>query len=351
MTPHLDAARASFTAFVQAMPPDARTVALHDTDADGVAAGVVWQRGLERLGRQALRVIPDRERNAWTEANRAALAAAQPDRLFVLDLGSQSEPVLPGVPTCFVDHHKPNGVPAGDTLISAYEWQPIPCTSLLIYDLLFPLADIADLDWVAAVGAVSDLGEHAPFALVQAARKKYTAKYLKEATALLNAVRRASQPDPACAARALLTFDSPRALVMSDTADVQRLRDARAEVKLALDDAKKAAPVFAGDAALIRMHSACQIHPLVAQIWRSRLPKHIVIAANDGYLPGRVNFSARSARGVSVLDFLRAVPLSEGEGNFGNGHDQASGGSLPFARWNELLGHLGFAPSVFVPED
>ncbi len=137
---------------------------------------------------------------------------------------------------------------------------------------------------------------------------------------------------------------------MADTADVQRLRAARAEVKQAMEEAKKAAPVFAGEAALIRVHSACQVHPLVAQIWRSRLPKYIMIAANDAYLPGRVNFSARSAAGVNVLEFLRAIPLGSGEGNIGNGHDQASGGSLPVARWNEMLGLLGFAPAVFAPQ-
>lgn len=348
-TPDMEAARAAFALFLHSAPPDALCVGLHDTDADGVAAGVVWQRGLERLGRQAVRLLPDRERNAWTEANRALLAGAHPDRLFVLDLGSGEESILPGVPTCFIDHHKPGGVPLGDTLISAYAWSPIPCTSLLMYDLLAPLADMAGLDWVAAVGAVSDLGERAPFDLLQAARKKYTAKYLKEATALVNAVRRASQPDPECAARVLLAFDSPRALVLADTPDVQQLRAARAEVKLAMEEAKKSAPVFAGDAALIRTHSACQIHPLVAQIWRSRLPGHVVIAANDGYLPGRVNFSARSASGRNVLEFLRAIPLPPGEGNIGNGHDQASGGSLPVARWNQMLGLLGFAPAVFAP--
>lgn len=100
--------------------------------------------------------------------------------------------------------------------------------------------------------------------------------------------------------------------------------------------------MFAGNVALVRINSACQIHPLIAQSWRSRLPKYIVIAANEGYIPGRVNFSVRTNSGVNVLDFLRGVDLSEGEGNYGHGHDSASGGSLPMERWNELLIKLGF---------
>ncbi len=346
-TPDAEAARAAFAAFVLSVPRGARVVALHDTDADGLSAGALWQRGLERLGfADVVRVLPDRERSAWSAGNQAALRDACPDRLFVLDLGSQPAPVLPGVPTCFVDHHRPEGVPPGDTLVSAYAWEPTPTTSLLTWEILSPLCDLRDLDWVAAVGVLGDLAEKAPFPLLDAARQRYTAKYLKEAVALLNAARRAARFDPGAAARALLAHATPRDLVNSDSTDVQILRDSRAEVKAAMEDAKKAAPVFAGQVALIRVHSPCQIHPLVAQIWRTRLPKFIVLAANDAYLPGRVNFSARGAKGVNVLEFLRSVPLPPGEGNFGQGHDQASGGSLPVVRWNAFLGALGFPPET-----
>ncbi|MBD2089992.1 hypothetical protein H6F67_09020 [Microcoleus sp. FACHB-1515] len=50
---------------------------------------------------------------------------------------------------------------------------------------------------------------------------------------------------------------------------------------------------------------------------------------------------------ANVLEPLRAQNISEGEGNFGHGHDQASVGSLPVERWNELLAKLGFLEEVF----
>lgn len=348
-TPTMEAARHAFITFVESIAPDARVVALHDADADGVTAGVVWQRAFERLGFSPIRVVPDRDRNAWTGANRARVQAAHPDRLFVLDLGSQSKPVIAGVPTCFIDHHRPEGVPPGDTLISAYTWEPIPNTSLLIWELCSSVADVSDLDWIAAIGTISDLGEKAPFEMLATAKRKYTAKYLKEATALINAARRASDYNPEAAARALLNHSNPRELVNSTAHEVEQLRTARAEVQAALESAKKAAPVFAGNVALVRVNSPCQIHPLIAQIWRTRLPKYIVIAANEGYIPDRVNFSVRTASGTNVLDFLRSLELPEGEGNYGHGHDQASGGSLPVGRWNQLLTRLGFG--TFKMED
>jgi single-stranded-DNA-specific exonuclease len=347
-TPDFEMAEKAFAGFLEKIPRKGRAVCLHDSDADGVTAGVVWLRLMERLGfKNLVRFAPDRERNAWSPSNRARVAEARPDFFFLLDLGSQPVRVVPDVSTCYIDHHRPEGIPEGDTLISAYSWDPIPNTSLLIWNLGGTLADISDLDWIAAIGTVSDLGERAPFPMLEIVKKKYTAKYLKEATTLVNAARRSSQYDPETAAIALMNHDSPRALVESSRAEVARLHAMREEVKLALEEAKKAAPTFAGNVALVRLHSACQVHPLIAQIWRSRLPKYMVIVANTGYLPGRVNFSARAAPGINVLEFLRGIELPEGEGHFGHGHDQASGGSLPVERWNALLKEIGFPDSVW----
>ncbi|HEX8153153.1 MAG TPA: DHH family phosphoesterase [Thermoanaerobaculia bacterium] len=333
---------AEFASFVEAIPREARVLVFHDFDADGVTAGVVLQRALERLGFTSLmRLTPTRERDAWADVNRALIASARPDALFVLDLGSRAEP-LANVPSCLIDHHRPDGVPPGALLITAYAQDLIPNTSLMVYDLCASLVDVSDLDWIAAIGVLSDLGEKAPFPLIAAVRQRYSMADLKEATALVNAARRASDFQPETAARALLTHASPREFVKSESAEVAAMRAAREEVQREMAEAKKAAPKFAGNVALIRVHSRCQVHPVIAQIWRTRLPKYIVIVANDGYLPGRVNFSMRSSNHINALDFLRAIDLGDGEGSFAHGHDQATGGSLPLERWNLLLEKLGF---------
>ena len=107
----------------------------------------------------------------------------------------------------------------------------------------------------------------------------------------------------------------------------------------------QAAPVFSGRVALVRINTPCQIHQLIAQIWRTRLPKYIVLVANEGYLPGRISFSARSAAGTNVLDFLKSIE-DEGDSDI-HGHDEAAGGSLPLSRWNRLLAALGFPENVW----
>lgn len=338
-------ARQTFDFILEKMPRDGTIGLVHDVDADGVTAGVVWQRVLERLDFRVARLTTNRERNVWTDSNREKIAAISPDFLWVLDLGCRDEKVLEGVPTAFLGHHRPEGVLPEDTLITGYGWPTVPNTSWMTYELARDKVEIEEMDWIAVIGTLSDLGEQAPWPLIDIAKKKYTAKWLKESTALINAPRRSADFNPEAAARALAQFDNPKDLCNSDAPDVQTLKNARAEVKAEMNEAKKAAPKFAGQAALITIDSPCQIHPLIAQIWRGRLPKYHVICANKGYMKNRVNFSARSAKDLSVLDFLKSFELSEGEGSFGHGHDQASGGILPPERFRELLGKMGFDPA------
>ena len=349
-TPDLKTAIEAFQNYLNRIEKTASVVCLHDSDADGVTAGVVWELAMRRLGYENVRrILPTRERNAWGAETRPLIEKAEPDLLFVLDLGSQPQEILGEIPVCFIDHHRPGGVLEKDTLVSAYDWNPVPNTSLIIYDLFAALTDVSDFDWIAAIGVMSDLGERAPFELLENAKKKYTAKYLKEATALVNAARRAAVYEPEIAAQALLKSENPKALVNSELPEVERLRQARAEVKLELEEAKKSAPKFAGNVALLRINSPCQIHPLIAQIWRSRLPANfIVICANSGFIEGRINFAARSHKSVNALDFLRSIELDVKEGSYAQGHDQATGGSLPVETWNQLLAKLGFSEEVFV---
>lgn len=336
-----DQARGTFKTVVEGLPE--HVSALFDVDADGLAAAGVFERVLERAGHPISTVLPDRERNAWTSENRRRLIETNPQFTFVLDLGSRSEKVLDGVPACLIDHHRPEGVPDSDVLISGYDWDPIPNTSWMVFELGSAVCDVDDLDWIAAIGTMSDLGERAPWPLLDICKKKYTGKWLKEATALVNAPRRSSNFRPEIALQALREHSNPKELCESNTQSAQQIRDAREEVKAAMEQGKKSAPKFAGEVAIIEVNSPCQIHPLIAQIWRGRLPKFHVIAANTGYMEGRVNFSARSAKGKSVLDFLKSLDAGEGEGHFGHGHDQASGGSLPLERWEKLKRSMGFS--------
>jgi hypothetical protein len=89
-----------------------------------------------------------------------------------------------------------------------------------------------------------------------------------------------------------------------------------------------------GVAWLIRFASPAQVHPLVAIRWSRRLAPAIVLAANDGFLPGRVNFAVRSASAKDLLKWLRGLPFTPSpQAEYANGHARATGGSLPTAEF------------------
>jgi single-stranded-DNA-specific exonuclease len=323
-----------------------RQVVVHDTDADGLTAGVLLEAALRRLGHPHVqRFLPDRSRNLWCPEIRERLRRLSPERLYVLDLGVRADPVLDGVSTCYIDHHAPEGQPADSVVVSSYRESRQLNTSALVWELCHPIVDLADRDWIAAVGVIGDLQERDAAPLISAVRRKYGLRAIREVVALINAGRRVSPALAWLAADLLAQFDTPGSLL--DAADAEPLREARTAFQRALAGAKRAAPVFSDRVALLRVRSPYQVHPVIAQIWRSRLPTYIVIAANEEYLPGLVNFSVRGPAGTNVREFLRRIVLPPGEGEYGMGHDAASGGSLPIARWNQLLAALGFPAATF----
>ena len=139
-----------------------------------------------------------------------------------------------------------------------------------------------------------------------------------------------------------------------ERADTAALHAAKAEVAAALAAARKAAPKFSrryreqlgADLVALRMSSPCQVHPLVAQTWRGRFPKSIVMGVNFGFRPGYVHFSARGPRGVNVIAFLREHAPPGADQGYGNGHEQASGGAVPSEAWDAFAEDLGFGPEM-----
>ena len=346
---------ATFAEAAAGFGPAAPLVLCHD-DADGLSAGAILSRALDRSGREpaVVRVI-GRGQSAWSADLRRTLEANPPGGIVVTDLGVQAGAVLPGVPTILVDHHVPRSWPdpAEATVISGHRDAPIPTSSLLALACAEALGPADDFAWLAAIGAIGDLGERAASAefgaILAPAKKAHTAKALREAVSLVNAPRRSASGDAGPALRLLLEADGPAAIVSGDSADADSLRQARAEVKAALDAARSVPPLFSGPVALIRFDSPCQIHPLVAQSWVFRLKRQVVIGANASFRPGFVHFAARSGAVPDLIAFLneRAPPL-ESDDQFAQGHKRATGGQVRIETWNRFVAGLGFGPEAEV---
>jgi single-stranded-DNA-specific exonuclease len=313
-------------------------------DADGLSAAAILARALTAAGRPVHTRILGRGGTPWSEAIRSELSAAELGGLIVVDLGARPGLIAPGVPTVVLDHHVPTGVPDQATLISGHAFAPIPTSSLLAWWCASALGDASDLLWLAALGLIGDMAEKAGFPELDEARRRYGITALREAVSLINAPRRSASGDPGPALALLMTAAGPKEVTSGNRPEVAALRAAKDEVKAALEAAKRVGPKVRNGIALLRFDTPCQVHPLLAQTWRGRLQREIVIAANAGYRPGWVHFAARTARDVSLIEFLAEHAPPGADENYGSGHAGASGGALRPTDWNTFVTQLGFGP-------
>ena len=337
-----DNQRSAFLAALGRFDPGKDTLILTHNDADGLSAGAIFARALDRAGRLRQVRILGRGENPWSDAMRAELASRDIGGLIVADLGLREGAILPGVPTIVVDHHVPTGAAGDATVISGFGEDPIPTTSLLAWRCACALGAAEDWLWLAAVGLIGDLGEKAPFAELAAAKKLHTGVALREATSLVNAPRRTGGGEARPAFDLLMKADGAKDAISGRHSEMAVLKAAREEVKAAMEVAKRVPPRVSGAVALISLDTRCQVHPLVAQAWRARLKDKVVIAANHGYRPGWVHFATRSATGRNLIAFLREVAPPDVDENYGNGHEQATGGALRTETWSVFLRNIGF---------
>ncbi len=369
-----------FLRWLEALPfgKSSRIYVICDADGDGLPAGALLLRALGETGYTSVDGECRRKgESAWGEEIGGRLVdrltSEGIDALIVTDLGSRDGVILRGadgkpVPLLLIDHHQPIGQPEGSTLITAYgtgdpagDGKDVATSGLLCWWCALALlgeVKANDLLWLAGISIQSDLGDKAPFPELATAKKIFGGGALREATSLLNAPRRTSEGRADAALALLRKANSPKEVVSGVFPETAVLQQAKEEVGEALAAARKQPPRFSkamrdelgADLVAIRMHTGCQVHPLVAQQWRGRFAKSVVFGVNTGYRPGWVSFSGRAPAGVNLLEFLARHRPPEADTTYGLGHNQASGGSLRVPVWNRWIQEIGFGRGMVVDQ-
>lgn len=347
-----------------------------DKDADGLSSGAILRHTLILLGLREDLIdvhVLSKGTNVHSPSERAAMEAYYPAYVFVLDQGSRQSPPLvsdPDVCSLVIDHHHATlaDFPERSTHVTACMSPPVATSSLLTYLLCLPLhPSVHNLAaWLAIVGTQGDLGTTLkwlpPFPDMAEPFKRYKKKVLNDVVSRVNAPRRTATYDVRSAWDALATASEPAEVLTNP-----RLHAAREEVNAEVERCTHAAPKFSADGkvAVFRIRSEAQVHPVIATRWAGHLKSNaleIVMVANEGYLPDKVNFSCRIARcakgreeEVDIIQSLRSYASlpdkdSETEGgdikplllerigdNFARGHVQASGGIVDVKEFEELM--------------
>ncbi|KAI1876769.1 uncharacterized protein JN550_000841 [Neoarthrinium moseri] len=345
-----------------------KTLIVPDKDADGLTSGAILQKTLIWLGLDPKLIAAHllmKGASVHDQSQRKSMAAHEPAYIIVLDQGSRkSPPLIEGSHKALViDHHHAldEDFPAGAEHVTACNSPPVATSSLLTYHICCGLHDDvrSSCDWLCVMGTHGDLGNtlkwEPPFPDMKPTFKAYTKKALNDAVSLINAPRRTASYDVPAAWRALTAAQAPADLLKN-----QDLLAARAEVNTEVERCTHTAPKFSGDAriAIFRINSAAQVHPVIATRWAGHLqsPKlEVILVANEGYLPGMVNFSCRIPRSartrdppVNIIEVLKSIADKApdptlrarlGE-SFARGHKEASGGIVPKAEFEELMSIL-----------
>ncbi|MFN7140539.1 MAG: DHH family phosphoesterase [Limisphaerales bacterium] len=343
--------RSVFRKAVTAFAEDEPTLILTHHDVDGLSSAAILQCAFERADRSVEVRILGRGENPWTEAVQLELREGNWGGLIVADLGTRPGVILPDTPTLIIDHHVPLGFPPGATAISGHGSDPTPTTGLLAWWCAHELGAVDHLLWLAALSIVGDMAEDAGFEELTVARGRYGKTALRNAVSLLNAARRAGAGNAQPAFELLLKAENPKDVTSGKYIETAALLEAKGEVAAAMEIAKRVAPKVKNNVALIMIDTPCQIHPLVAQQWKNRLNKNIVMVANKGYRPGWMHFSVRSATGVNLIEFLKENAPDSADENYGSGHFQATGGALTFEGWNEFISGLGFGAEMQIAHE
>ncbi|KAI5848399.1 DHH phosphoesterase [Tricharina praecox] len=354
-----------------------------DRDADGLSSGTIMSLALQLLSKPQHQIHTHfvlAGRNIFSTEERELMTGLcreqEISHMIVLDQGSRAAPPLveadTGTKVLIIDHHQSAHFPSGAVVVNACAHAPVATSSVLTYAICEPLHAAVEekAAWLAVLGVFGDLGPSTkleppyPPALA-AAKKKYRATHISSLTALMNAPRRTPECNTIDAWMLLQHAPddenppTPKRILDGevDKVGIEQLRDASARIKAETERCRRNAPVFSADrrVAVVLMHSAYQIHGPIATMWAgflkgSRL--EVVMAANTGYVEGKVNFSCRMARsakppdgesGVDIIAMLSEYAakdqwLLENVGTeFANGHKQATGGSLRKDVWEMFV--------------
>ncbi|MEK6951123.1 MAG: hypothetical protein AABX13_05360 [Nanoarchaeota archaeon] len=142
---------------------------IHDVDGDGLSSGRILQEGLQQLGVKVRYRFAAYDRTKlfgdfvleFIQKRRIAAIFTTDLNLLATNYPAQKQ-LLQNKTFIVFDHHEaplevdPNIIYFHPLRTYGYPDPSQYCTTKLVYDLLSEFADLSELDWVAAIGIVSD---------------------------------------------------------------------------------------------------------------------------------------------------------------------------------------------------
>jgi single-stranded DNA-specific DHH superfamily exonuclease len=172
-----------FKSFINNIKPEDKLAVIYDTDMDGISAGVLAVKGLEKIG---IKVHFQRSRTPGTRTLTQDILDVFENKkitnIIFLDLpveGYSNSNSINKYKVMVIDHHptlKEHNKKF--TIIKSFDIQNTNkghkyCTAHMIYDLFSELTDMNSFDWIATTGIIGDITYTAHKEWVDSILKKY----------------------------------------------------------------------------------------------------------------------------------------------------------------------------------
>jgi single-stranded DNA-specific DHH superfamily exonuclease len=179
--------------FITSITPQDRVAVLHHTDPDGVCSGVIISKVVERLRGKKINLRCNQKGNIHVITPKIfnLLKSKKINKLILTDLGTDENPeylkkLEKFADILILDHHKIyNNLNSRKTVFIKPQ---LICSinpakyaaSKLCYDLGRLVANVSDIDWLAAVGSIGDIATNPWNAWLNRVFKKYKLKKQKD---------------------------------------------------------------------------------------------------------------------------------------------------------------------------
>lgn len=324
-----------FKKFINNIKPTDKIILTYDKDGDGVSAVTIAKVALQRFGLET-ETFPFERANI--EDFIRHIENEKATHVIVFDISAEQYPIifesLPKTKFMIIDHHKRYGSFKEVVIIKpndvGYQKEPANYpTARLSYTLFSEIAEIEDLDWISAVGIISDASYKQWKTFVDKAMKKKKweiAESIYESVpgqiaAMINASNAIEESRITEALEIMLTLD-PKKILASDLEKLSK--KVWAEVrKIAAQAEKKENVSHDGKLVMVEVRSKYKVTGFVSNLVSRKYHDSVCIVMTPS--EGWVKISARCQSGEVAVNDLLIKSVEGFEDAKAGGHRPAGG--------------------------
>jgi single-stranded DNA-specific DHH superfamily exonuclease len=337
-----------FSQFIKRIKPEDKIAILYDTDSDGICSAVIASKSLEKLGYKVERYIPCSHAN-FNQVRLKGLRDEEINKIIILDFAADQYPEFKDEADLFdevllLDHHKIYKDLNSKKIVfikSQFLRKDLDgsdyCTSKLTFDLFSSVIKINDLDWLSAIGLVTDMSSKPWMSFLKKVYKNYNLneKKMIEMGCIIDAGRQIDPPQIERALEMVLEAQKPADIIKSDFSKHAKLL--RNEIDFWINKFEEKAE-RKKDLWLYEIDPSGRIGSVVSTILAIKYPNDsiIIIRRQNGW----VSINARNHNSRRPVNELLEKATKNLKGANAGGHIPAAGGAIREKDFDEFKKRL-----------